>query len=94
MPFSKILAKLDQPVAPAVTQRLYTYMKCMPESKEDLMMQCVAHLEENNQSLGSVLTVVHALNDGDIMLHSTDDDIESDLASEFENILGVDDEKK
>ena len=94
MPFNKILAKMEKPVSAEVLKKLVTHMKAMPDSKEDLVMQCAMHLEDNHQSLSSVLAVVHALNDGDLMLRLSDEDAETELASEFDDILGIDDVKK
>ena len=95
MPLHAILAKLDQPAPPRLTKRLVDYMKGLPDSKEELVMQCATYLEEN-QTLGALLAVTHALNDGEIMMKCSDEDVENDLASEFDNILGVsdDDDKK
>jgi hypothetical protein len=90
MPLHAILAKLDQPAPPEITRNLVNHMKGMPDSKEELVLQCATYLEEN-QTLGAVLAVVHALNDGDVMLRcNDDDDVEKALASEFDSILGTD----
>ena len=93
MPLNAILAKLDQPAPAKLTKRLVDYMKGMPDSKEDLVMQCATYLEEN-QTLGALLAVTHALNDGEIMMKCNDEDVENDLATELDTFLSVKDEKK
>ena len=93
MPLHGILDKMDKPVPPETIKKLVEYMKGMPPAKEELVAQCAIHLEKEEHSLGAVLAVVHALNDGDIMLHCIDEDIETDLANDFDDILGIDNKK-
>jgi hypothetical protein len=93
MPLHKILKNLDDPVSPGVTNQIITYMKSMPAGKEDLINQCVTHLE-STQTLGAMLAVVHALNDGEFLLRCHTDVNENDLATEFEEMFRDDDDKK
>ena len=55
------------------------------------MIQCALHLDKS-QTLGAVLAVVHALNEGEFLLKCISDDsqLESDLTSEFEKMLSED----
>ena len=92
MPLAKILAQIDQPIDPETKTRIIAHMKKMPIEKESLMLQCTVHLEKNN-TLGVLLSVVHALNDGAIFMRCAEDD-EDELTSEFERILDADSKKK
>ena len=86
MPLLQILKSLDEPVGPEVTKQIITYMKNMPSGKEDVIHQCVTHLEKT-QTLGAMLTVVHALNGGEFLLRCHTDVNESELAEEFEEMF-------
>ena len=92
MPLHKILAQLDEPMNPEVKARVIAHMKKMPSDKEELILQCAMHLDTHN-TLGALLAVTHALNDGDVFVRYGDDE-EDDLTSEFQRILGDDAEKK
>jgi hypothetical protein len=92
MPLQKILAKLDKPADLDTKTRIIAHMKKIPMEKEELMLQCAMHLEKHN-TLGALLTVVHALNDEAIFMRYADDE-EIDLASEFDRILDDGDKKK
>jgi hypothetical protein len=91
MPLHKILALLDKPVDPDTKTRIIAHMKKMPIEKESVMLQCAMHLEKDN-TLGALLAVVHALNDGAVFMRCADDD-EDELAVEFERILEADGKK-
>ena len=95
MTLSKILAEWDQPVNPKVTKEMITYMKSMPAEKEELVLQCAAHLEKS-QTLGAVLAVVHALNEGEFLLRHQEDSTldELDLAKELEKLMNEDTKKE
>jgi hypothetical protein len=87
MPLNKILSEWDKPVKAEVINEIITYMKTMPQSKETLLIQCAEHLE-SHQTLGSVLAVVHALNEEEFLLRCQDDDLdENDLSKELERML-------
>ena len=94
MTLSKILAEWDLPVNPKVTKEIITYMKNMPAEQEELVLHCAAHLEKS-QTLGAVLAVVHALNEGEFLLRHRDDDdaLELDLAKELDKLMN-DEHKK
>jgi hypothetical protein len=89
MPLHRILKSLDEPVRPEVTNQIITYMRSMPAGKEDLVSQCVTHLEQT-QTLGSMLAVVHALNDGEFLLRCHTDVNENELVSEFDALFKED----
>ena len=89
MPLHRVLKSLDEPVRPEVTNQIITYMRSMPAGKEDLVSQCVTHLEQT-QTLGSMLAVVHALNDGEFLLRCHTDVNENELASEFDELFKED----
>lgn len=96
MPLNKVLEEWDRPVKPDIIKEVIAYMKTMPkEENEQLLVQCAEHLDKT-QTLGAVMAVVHALNDGEIFLRCRDEDalLESDLSAEFERLLGEDDKKK
>lgn len=80
---------MDQPVKTEVTKEIIRYMKNMPSEHENLILQCAEQLDRD-QSLKSVLAVVHALNEGEFLLKCRDDDLisETELSSEFERLLG------
>lgn len=89
MTLQKILADWDAPVRPDVIQGIIRHMKAMPAHQENVVLACAEHLNAT-QTLGSVLAVVHALNGGEFLLRSHDDDdeaLEKDLSSEFEKLL-------
>ena len=87
MSLHRILKSLDEPVRPEVTNQIISYMKSMPSEKEELISQCITHLE-STQTLGAMLAVVHALNDGEFLMrcHSDTSDTNA-LVSEFEELL-------
>ena len=91
MPLHAILESWDKPVKPEVIKEIVHYMKSMPSDQEALVIQCALHLDKS-QTLGAVLAVVHALNEGEFLLKCVSDDsqLESDLTSEFEKMLGDD----
>jgi hypothetical protein len=93
MPLHRILKSLDEPVRPEVTNQIITYMRSMPAGKEELVSQCVTHLEQA-QTLGSMLAVVHALNDGEFLLRCHTDVNESELVSEFDELFKEEDSAK
>ena len=84
MPLQKILKSLDEPVRPEVTKQIITYMRNMPAGNEELISQCVTHLD-TSQSLGAMLAVVHALNDGEFLLrcHTEVNELESEFNEMF-----------
>lgn len=94
MTLHKILERLDEPVRPEVTNQIITYMKKMPSGNEELIDQCITHLE-SKQTLGAMLAVVHALNDGEFLLrcHTDVDDDENALVREMEEMFNEHDEK-
>ncbi len=93
MPLNKILSEWDKPVKSDMIKDIITYMKTMPKEQEALVLQCAEHLERT-QTLGAVLAVVHALNEGEIFLRCRDDDLlESDLSMEFDRLLHEDPKK-
>ncbi len=82
---------MDKPVKPEVTKSIIRYMKDMPSEHEALILQCADQLDKD-QSLKTVLAVVHALNEGEFLLKCRDneDDIlltESDLSKEFDKLM-------
>jgi hypothetical protein len=91
MPLHSILESWDKPVKPEVIKEIVHYMKSMPSDQEALVIQCALHLDKS-QTLGAVLAVVHALNEGEFLLKCISDDsqLESDLTSEFEKMLSED----
>jgi len=89
MPLHRILKSLDDPVRAEVTNQIITYMRSMPAGKDDLVSQCITHLEQT-QTLGSMLAVVHALNDGEFLLRCHTDVNENELASEFDELFKQD----
>lgn len=86
MPLHRILKSLDDPVRPEVTNQIITYMKNMPSGNEELISQCITHLE-NTQTLGAMLAVVHALNDGEFLLRCHTDVSENELVHELEEMF-------
>ena len=90
MPLHRILKSLDEPVRPEVTNQIITYMKSMPSGKEELIDQCITHLE-TTQTLGAMLAVVHALNDGEFLLRCHTDVSENELVHELEEMFRDDD---
>ena len=91
MPLLSIVEAMDKPVKTEVTKEIIRYMKSMPSEHETLILQCADQLD-SDQSLKSVLAVVHALNEGEFLLKCRDDDLisETELSSEFERLLGGD----
>jgi hypothetical protein len=94
MPLNKILAEWDKPVKAEMIKDIISYMKSMPKEQEQLVLQCAEHLDKS-QSLGAVLAVAHALNEGEIFLRCRDDDdlLESELSNEFDRLLQESDKK-
>jgi hypothetical protein len=89
-----ILESMDKPVKASVVKEIINYMKTMPSEHESLVMQCAQHLE-NAQTLGTVLAVVHALNEGEFLLkHRDEDDPLWSLGKEFEQLMGESPPKK
>jgi hypothetical protein len=88
MPLRAILEAMDRPVKPEVTKEIVRYMKGMPSEHETLILQCAEHLDKD-QSLRTVLAVVHALNEGEFLLKCRDDDLlsENDLSKEFDKLM-------
>ena len=91
MPLNRILLAMDKPVKQEVTKSIIRYMKDMPSEHEALILQCADQLDKD-QSLKTVLAVVHALNEGEFLLKCRDneDDIlltESDLSKEFDKLM-------
>jgi hypothetical protein len=86
MPLHRILESLDSPVRPEVTNQIITYMKTIPNGNEELISQCVTHLE-TTQTLGAILSVVHALNNGEFLLRCHTEVDEKELADEFEEMF-------
>jgi hypothetical protein len=86
MPLHRILNSLDDPVRPEVTNQIITYMRSMPAGNDDLISQCITHLE-STRTLGAMLSVVHALNEGEFLLRCHTDVSESELANEFEEMF-------
>ena len=82
---------MEQTVKPEDIKEIIHYMKSMPSEQEALVIQCALHLDKT-QTLGAVLAVVHALNEGEFLLKCVSDDsqLESDLTSEFERMLEED----
>ena len=87
MPLNRILTAWNEPVEPKIVKDIITYMKSMPTEQETLVLQCAEHLEKS-QTLSAVLAVVHALNDGEILMRCRDEDMESDFSREFERLMG------
>jgi len=92
MPLQTIMDAMDRPVKAEVTKEIVRYMKGMPSEHEALILQCAEHLDKD-QSLRSVLAVVHALNEGEFLLKCRDDDIllENDLSKEFDKLMNTGD---
>ena len=86
MPLRGILTSLHEPVRLEVTNQIITYMRSMPAGKEELVSQCVTHLEQT-QTLGSMLAVVHALNDGEFLLRCHTDVNENELVGKFDELF-------
>jgi len=94
MPLDAILSSLDKPVKPENVKHLIRYMKSMPKEHETLVVQCAECLEKS-QSLGTVLAVVHALNEGEFLLKCRDEDVSDlDISDEFERLLASETAKK
>jgi hypothetical protein len=89
MPLNAIIEAMDRPVKPEVTREIVSYMKGMPSEHEKLVLQCAEQLDLD-QSLKTVLAVVHALNEGEFLLKCRDDDIlsENELSKEFDKLMG------
>ncbi len=87
MPLQSILAGWDKPVKADVVKEIIDYMKNMPIEQEALVIQCAEHLNQT-QTLGAVLAVVHALNEGQFLLKRRDDDDDDAdfLTKEFEKL--------
>ncbi len=85
---TQIMADMDKPVKPEYTKEIIRYMKNMPSEHEHLVLQCAEQLDRD-QTLGTVLAVVHALNEGEILLKCRDDELlsESDLSKEFDKLM-------
>jgi hypothetical protein len=94
MPLNSIIAAMDKPVKPEVTKDIIRYMKNMPSEHEALILQCAEQLDRD-QTLKTVLAVVHALNEGEFLLKCRDDDIlsETELSKEFDKLMNSDDAK-
>jgi len=89
-----ILSAMDKPVKASVVKEIVNYMKTMPTEHEALVIQCAEHLEKA-QSLGAVLAVVHALNEGEFLLkHRDEDDPFGPLSKEFEQLMSESQPKK
>ena len=88
MPLHAIMDAMDRPVKAEVTKEIVRYMKGMPSEHEALILQCAEHLDKD-QSLWTVLAVVHALNEGEFLLKCRDDDLlsENDLSKEFDKLM-------
>ena len=94
MPLTKILGDMDKQVKPEVIKQIISYMKAMPAEHETLVLQCAEHLDKS-QSLGAVLSVVYALNEGEFLLKCRhDEDADMDLSKEFEQLLMEGSDKK
>ena len=91
MPLHKILKSLDEPVRPEVMKQIITYMRNMPTGNEELISQCITHLD-TSQSLGAMLAVVHALNEGEFLLRCHTE--VNELESEFNEMFKDDDVKE
>ena len=89
MPLNGIIEAMDKPVKADVTKEIIRYMKSMPSDHETLILQCAEQLDKD-QSLKTVLAVVHALNEGEFLLKCRDDDLisENELSNEFDKLLG------
>jgi hypothetical protein len=92
MPLHRIMSAMEKPVKPEVTKAIIRYMKGMPSDHEALILQCAEQLDKD-QSLGTVLAVVHALNEGEFLLKCRDDEddmllTESELSKEFDKLMG------
>ena len=87
MPLNAILSSMEKPVNPENIKHLIKYMKSMPKEHEPLVLECAECLEKS-QSLGTVLAVVHALNEGEFLLKCRDEDVSDlDISDEFERLL-------
>ena len=87
MPLHAILSAMEKPVGAENIKHLIKYMKSMPKEHEPLVLECAECLEKS-QSLGTVLAVVHALNEEEFLLKCRDDDVSDlDIADEFERLL-------
>ena len=93
MPLHRILQSLDSPVRPEVTNQIIAYIRNIPNGDADLLGQCVTHLEKT-QTLGAMLAVVHALNDGEFLLRCHTDVSENELADEFAEMFGDENDVK
>lgn len=95
MPLSRILKAWNEPVEPKIIKDMITYMKSMPKEQEALVLQCAEHLEQS-QTLSSVLAVVHALNDGEILMRCRDEDemLESEFSREFDRLMAPGEDAK
>ena len=90
MPLNAIMEAMDKPVKAEVTKEIIRYMKNIPSEHEALVLQCAERLDKD-QLLGTVLAVVHALNEGEILLKCRDDELtEADLSTEFDKLMGND----
>lgn len=89
MPLNAIMKAMDLPVKSEVTKEIVRYMKGMPSEHEHLVLQC-AEMLDKDQSMKTVLAVVHALNEGEFLLKCRDDDIlsENELSKEFDKLMG------
>ena len=89
MPLNSIIEEMDKPVKAEVTKEIIRYMKNMPSDHETLVLQCAEQLDKD-QSLKTVLAVVHALNEGEFLLKCRDDDLisENELTTEFDKLMG------
>ena len=91
MPLQRILKSLDDPVSSEVTNQIITYMRSMPIGNDDLISQCITHLNET-RTLGAMLAVVHALNEGEFLLRCHTDVSENEFANEFEELFREEEE--
>ncbi len=75
-----------------MTKQIITYMRSIPSDDDghnaELISQCVTHLE-SNQTLGAMLAVVHALNNGEFLLRSHVEVDEAELAEEFKEMFNA-----
>ena len=93
MTLQSVLASMERPVKSELVGEIINYMKSMPKDKESLVLECAEHLEQS-QSLAAVLAVVHALNEGEFLLKSREDDddllLDMDLSKELEKLMAED----
>ncbi len=88
MSLKHIMDTMDEKVKPEFVKEIVRYMKNMPSEHEPLVLQCAEYLDRD-QTLRTVLAVVHALNEGEFLLKCRDDELlsESDLSKEFDKLM-------